>query len=96
MRRGFFGGTRPIQKEPTGSKGWMSTRVARQNFLRHTWLYNLEPLQETESSEKSMFSFRSDDVPYVPYVHCFGWNGGVAKMFWGEVCFLFCCLGDRI
>ena len=50
--------------------------------------------EKTKSPEKSMFSFRySDDVPYV---HYFGWNGGVAKIFWGEVCLLFCCLGNRL
>ena len=56
---------RPNQADPTGTNNWVKgvdrcRHQARQNFLRHTWLYNLEPLQEKRPKVRRSRCFHSD------------------------------------
>lgn len=56
---------RPNHADPTGTNNWVKgvdrcRHQARQNFLRHTWLYNLEPLQEKRPKVRRSRCFHSD------------------------------------
>ena len=92
---------RPNQADPTGTNNWVKgvdrcRHQARQNFLRHTWLYNLEPLQEKRPKVRRSRCFHSDiQMMSLMSIVLVGMEG-LPKIFGGEVCLLFCCLGNRI
>lgn len=88
--------TRPIQREPTGSKGWIDVDTKRGKISCDTpgcITWNLCRRKDQKSGEVDVFiqTFR-----WCPLCPSFWLEWRDCQNLLGEVCLLFCCLGNRI